>query len=132
MELRRFRFPIVAFAVTFAVLAGPSTVTGQLQTEHFIPLGQSPGVSNKLSAIGTIGAYDAERRVLTFAGPAGEVAVSLTDRTRIWLDRSKLGQTNLAGDAAALQPGRRAEVKFEDAERRQFADWIKIEVTRPE
>lgn len=127
-----FHIAIAAVVAVSAVLVEPSVVTGQKKTERYIPIGQSPGVSNRTSVIGTIQGYDAARNVLTITGQTGTIAVSITDRTRIWLDRSKIRKTNLIGDSASLGKGRRAEVKFENAKRKQFADWIKVEVTNPE
>ena len=57
--------------------------------------------------------------------------MKITDKTRIWLDRSKLKQPNVTGGFADLQKGRRVEVKYEDPAQREVADWVKVEVTQP-
>jgi hypothetical protein len=57
--------------------------------------------------------------------------VGITDQTRIWLDRTKLKQPNLTGSFTDLRKGRRVEVKYQDPERREVADWVKVEVARP-
>ena len=70
-------------------------------------------------------------RTVTVTDPAGPRTVRVTDQTRIWLDRSKLKQTNQTGSFADLQKGRRVEVRYQDAATRQVADWIKVEVGQP-
>ena len=132
MKVVTLRIAVNTFAAVIVVIVGTSSTMVQMATELYIPLGRSPGVSNKSSFIGTIQAYDAGRRIVTLSGEADTITVSITERTRIWLDRSKLKKRNLVGDTSALLVGRRTEVKFENAGRKQIADWIKVEVTRPE
>lgn len=126
------RFALAAIATVLAATAGQPSATAHMATELYIPVGRSPGVSNKTSYIGTIQAYDAGRRIVTLRGDADTITVLITERTRIWLDRSKIKKKNLVGDTSALRVGRRTEVKFEAADRKQFADWIKVEVPRSE
>lgn len=114
-----------------AVLGATSFAHGQKATERYIPLGQSPGVSQKVTSIGEIAGVDRPKRTMTIVEPAGRRTVRITDKTRIWLDRTKLKQPNLTGTFADLQTGRRVEVKFEDSERRQAADWVKVDITGP-
>ena len=132
MNVVTLRIAVTTITAILVVMVGPSSTMGQMATELYIPLGRSPGVSNKSSFIGTIQAYDAGRRIVTLSGKADTITVSITQQTRIWLDRSKLKQSNLVGDTSALLAGRRTEVKFENADRKQIADWIKVEITRPE
>lgn len=116
----------------FVLIAGPSPTRSHKATERYIPIGRSPGISGKVSYIGTIQAYDPARHTVTVNGGAEPITVSITERTRIWLDQSKIKKTNLVGDTSALLVGRRTEVKFENADRRQFADWIKVEIPQSE
>jgi hypothetical protein len=117
--------------LVIAVLGATSHAHGQKATERYIPLGQSPGLSHKVTSIGEIAEVDEPRRTVTIIEPAGRRTVTITDATRIWLDRTKLKQTNLTGTFADLQKGRRVEVKYQDPERRQVADWVKVEITQP-
>jgi len=117
----------VAIALSVAMFQ----VHAQKETERYIPLGQSPGVSQKLSRIGEIAEVDESKRTVTIADPAGRWTVGITDQTRIWLDRTKLKQPNLTGSFTDLRKGRRVEVKYQDPERREVADWVKVEVARP-
>jgi len=104
---------------------------GQKATEQYIPLGQSPGVSGKISSIGEISGTDARERTLTLAEPSGSRTVKITEKTRIFLDRSKLKQASLTGTFDDLRKGRRAEIKYEDPALKQVADWVKVEITQP-
>lgn len=116
--------------ILVALLCAISHAHGQKATEQFIPIGQSPGLSLKYSSIGEIADVNAAARTVTIADPAGRRTVRVTDQTRIWLDRTKLKQTNLSGSFADLQKGRRVEVKYEDPARRDVAEWVKVEVDR--
>jgi hypothetical protein len=109
-------------------LAGPPAASAQKATEQFIPIGRSPGVSGKLSWIGEIVGTDLRRRTLTIGEAQGTRTVKITDKTRIFLDRSKLKQPNLTGSFADLKQGRRAEVKYEAGAQGHTADWVKVEI----
>jgi len=124
------RKSLIALGAVIALLLGAPLALGQMMTEQFIPMGQSPGLSGKHTDLGEIKQVDVEGRTITLGGAAGGRAVAVTERTRIWLDRSKLQQTSVAGGFADLRKGRQVEVKYEDDERRQTAAWIKVESTR--
>jgi len=122
---------LLQIGVIVAWLGGMTYAHGQQMTEMFIPVGQSPGVSDKSSLIGTIDSMDEKNRTLTVSAPSGAQTVELTNRTRIWLDRSLLKAPNQNGTSADLQKGRKVEVKLAHAERRQVADWVKVQLTEP-
>lgn len=112
---------------TAAVLIGlAGLATAQEATERYIPIGQSPGMSSIHTDIAEIAAVNPELGTVTFTGAGETWSVAVSERTRIWLDRSSLGLTNLSGSLADLQEGLTAEVKYEDPERRLLADWIKV------
>jgi hypothetical protein len=117
--------------VAVALLGAISPAHGQKETERFIPIGLSPGVSQKQASIGEIAEVDAAGRTVTVAEQAGRRTVKITEKTRIWLDRTKLKQANLSGSFTDLQKGRRVEVKYEDPGRRQIAEWVKVEIAQP-
>jgi hypothetical protein len=117
--------------VAVALLGVISHAHGQKETERFIPIGQSPGVSQKHTSIGEIAEVDQQKQMVTIVEPAGRRTVKITEKTRIWLDRTKLKQTNLVGSFAELQKGRRIEMKYADPESRQIADWVKVEIAQP-
>jgi len=117
--------------VVIAAFCAISLAHGQKETERFIPIGQSPGVSQKVTSIGEIAEVDESMRTVTIVEPAGRRTVKITEKTRIWLDRTKLKQPNLPGSFADLRKGRRVEVKYQDPERRLAADWVKVEIAGP-
>ncbi len=119
----------VGMGVLLMLQCSVSLAHGQKETERYIPLGQSPGLSGKFTAIGEIKAVDPQRQSLTVVGPSGTDMVTVTDRTRIWLDRSTQKLTTLKGSFADLKVGRTIEVKYEDRDRRPLAEWIKVQVT---
>jgi hypothetical protein len=104
-------------------------VHGQEMTEIYIPIGQSPGVSGKSSLSGTIDSVNLQKQTLAVSGLTGIQAVVLTDRTRIWLDRSQARLSNQIGTLANLQKGLKVEVKFRDADQKRVAEWVKVQVT---
>ncbi|MGH8648710.1 MAG: hypothetical protein ACREUP_05305 [Burkholderiales bacterium] len=116
--------------VAVALLGAISNAHGQKETERYIPIGQSPGLSQKHTSIGEISHVDPAARTVTVTEQAGRRTLKITDKTRIWLDRTKLKQTNRSGGFADLQKGRRVEVKYEDPARRDVAEWVKVEVDR--
>lgn len=116
----------IAAALLVVLLAGTSFAHGQSQAERYIPVGQSPGVSGKSAWIGTVETTDPKARTITVAAADRRYTVAVTERTRIWLDRSRLKQTALGGSYGDLQPGRRVEVKYGDARRAGIAEWIKV------
>jgi hypothetical protein len=115
--------------VAIAALCAVPQAHAQKMTEQFIPIGQSPGLSQKYTSIGEITQVNPQARTITIVDPAGARTVKISAKTHIWLDRTKLKQPNLFGSFADLQKGRRVEVKYVDAERREVADWVKVEIT---
>ena len=125
------RIFLSGIGVAVALLGVISHAHGQKETERFIPIGQSPGVSQKHTSIGEIAEVDQQKQMVTIVEPAGRRTVKITEKTRIWLDRTKLKQTNLVGSFTDLQKGRRIEMKYADPESRQIADWVKVEIAQP-
>ncbi len=104
---------------------------GQRATEMYIPVGQSPGLSGKYTMIGKIETTNAQGRIVTIAGPSGTYTATITSRTKIWVDRSKLRLPNQKGTLSDLQKGLTVEVKYEDSEQmgRGAAEWVKVQPT---
>ena len=115
-------------AIVVMVLGGTLEASGQQATEMFIPIGQSPGLSNKGSVIGTLESVDPGKRMVTISSPSGAQTVGITDRTLIWLDRSEQKQPNQDGAINDLQKGRKVEVKIRKGEPKAVAEWIKVQV----
>ena len=114
------------------LLGGNPSAYGQKATEMFIPIGQSPGLSNKTSFIGTIETIDVRTQTITVAVLSGSWSATITNRTKIWLDKSKLRLPNQKGTFTDLQKGLLAEVKYEGAGGSSGpADWIKVQLIEP-
>ena len=132
MKLKRV---MGAVATGVWLWSGMLSAHGQKATEMFIPIGQSPGLSNTISVIGTIETIDPRGHTIAITGPSGSWSAMITGRTKIWLDKSKLRLPNQKGTFADLQKGLLVEVKYEDPEGRgkakAAADWIKVQITEP-
>ena len=115
-------------AIVIVTLGGAIEASGQQATEMFIPIGQSPGLSNKESVIGTLESVDPGNRMVTISGSSGAQTVGITDQTMIWLDRSEQKQPNQNGEINDLQKGRKIEIKARKGEVKAVAEWIKVQV----
>jgi len=115
-------------AIVVLALGSALNASGQQATEMFIPIGQSPGLSNKETVIGTIESVDPGTRMVTVVNPSGAQTFGITDRTMIWLDRSEQKQPNQNGAVGDLQKGRKIEVKIREGEPKAIAEWIKVQV----
>lgn len=115
-------------AIVVVALGGTLEASGQQATEMFIPIGQSPGLSNKDSVIGTLESVDPGKRMVTISNSSGAQTVGITDRTMIWLDRSEQKQPNQNGAINDLQKGRKIEIKVRKGEAKAVAEWIKVQV----
>ena len=102
-------------------------VLAQMETEIYIPIGQSPGLSKEHTVIGEIVEVDTRQRVFEVKSESGRQSVTVKESTRIWRDRSKAKAKNVTGNYSDCKVGDRVEIKFVDAKRKQVADWIKVE-----
>jgi hypothetical protein len=127
------RHAVLLGCVLVLVLAA-TAAHAQRATERYVPIGRSPGLSGKRTVIGTVGAVNAKARTLTCAHATGTATVKVTDRTRIWLDRSKDKLPSIAGTLADFIVGRPMEVRYVNDERKPGAeaDWIKVQVAKAE
>ena len=108
-----------------AALAVVVVVEAQQATEQYIPIGYSPGISNKYSHVGTIKAVSSEERTITVQDATGTYTFEVTPVTRIYLDRSQATKTNLVGRWEDCQVGQRVEVMYQH-DNKSIADWIKL------
>lgn len=116
------------FTVFTCALLGQSFAHGQRETERYIPIGQSPGVSGKATRVGAIEAVDAGARTFSLATDEGRFEIAVPPGARIWLDRSRGRQSAQSGEFGDLKIGRRVEVRFAEPARKGPAGWIKVEV----
>ena len=122
--MKLFRIVVAA-----AALAAAAPALAHRATERYIPIGASPGVSGKLTYIGVVESMD--RAAQTIRVKAGDHSVGMTcnERTRFWLDRSKIRKTNLEGSIADCLLGRRVEIRFVNDDREAaVAAWVKVEI----
>jgi hypothetical protein len=118
-----------AYAI-FATLAFVGGAWAHPATEQFIPIGQSPGDGTVVqgtagpTAEALAGGGDP---VVSVENARGEElgAYVVTERTRIYVDRSAQGLPSLVGTIEDVQPGRVIEVRIADPETRA-AEWIKV------
>lgn len=120
------RRTLVGGLVLIAAFLATMPSNAQKMTEQFIPIGQSPGLSSTRTDIGTIEAFDKASRTMTIRVAADSRAVTVSERTRIWLDRSTDQKSSVKGGFDDLKTARQVEIKYEDDERRQNAEWIKV------
>jgi hypothetical protein len=107
---------------------GTTEVIAQKQTERYIPIGKSPGLSGKYTIIAAVDVMDMREGTLTCTDTAGTVTVKIDEKTRIWVDRSAQGLTALDGAPGDCRKGQIVEIKFRNNERRigAVAEWIKV------
>ena len=123
---------VVALVGMSALLWGSAAApSAQLVTEQYIPIGQSPGLSGKHTVIGKLQSVNPQEKTCTVAGTTGALNVRITERTKIWLDRSMSRKTNLTGTFSDLRQGLTVEVKPEGSQRGAQsgpAEWIKVQI----
>jgi hypothetical protein len=119
----------ISTGVAVLLLLGATAALGQRLTEMYIPIGKSPGLSGRHTMIGTISAVDAKARRITCAYGSETTTMQLTDRTRVWIDRSRAKLTSLNGTLSDCVVGRRMEARWVKDERKAGGEveWIKVE-----
>jgi hypothetical protein len=111
----------------FMVIFGGSSLTYAQQTsEQFIPIGMSPGISNKYSYIGKITAIDATTKTISMQSDKGPRTITISPITRIWLDRSKNKKSNIVASFDDIKIGDNVEV-MHSRENESTDNWVKIE-----
>lgn len=116
-------------ALLSLVLACAASQPGlaQKESERFIPLGQSPGLSGESTLLGVIESFDPNTGNATIKlDKGGSQVICLLPKTRLWLDRSETRQSNCKGDLPDLKPGRRIEAKAAAGDP-GHAEWVKVQ-----
>jgi hypothetical protein len=119
---------ILYVAIIVGLVGVLSQALAEKTTELYIPLGQSPGVSGKLTVIGKIERVDTQNGALTLSNTSGSYDIQVTENTKIFLDKSRLKQKNDYGALTDCKKGMSAEVRFIDDERGRPAVWIKLQL----
>ena len=116
-------FTIIIFGFLAPALA-------EKTTELYLPIGKSPGLSDKYSLIGSIAEVNSQDQTLTVTGASGIYTVDTTEYTLMFLDKSKLRQPNRYGSFSDFKKGMKVEVRFEADKRHRPAEWIKLQIDK--
>ena len=118
------------FAALFFILGASIPAYGQKATEIYIPIGESPGLSDELTYQGSIAGVDQEQRRLTVRDDAGSHVIQINEQTKIWLDKSALREKNEEGSFEDCRVGVQVEILYDHAAGEPYvAEWVKIAVT---
>jgi hypothetical protein len=117
---------VTRYIITIIVFGFLAPAIAEKTTELFIPIGKSPGLSDKFSLIGTIAEVNALDQTLTVTGASGTYTVLTSEYTLIFLDKSKLRQPNRYGSFSDFKKGMVVEVRFEADKKHRPAEWIKL------
>ena len=115
---------ILKITVTALRLIAGALVYSHPATERYIPIGESPGVSNVKSYVGAIRSIRTTASGFTMSVEDSDKLIEVTEDTKIYLDTGS-AKTNSIGAAEDCKVGRRVEVYLhEDG----TAYWVKISV----
>lgn len=125
MNVHRRRLSLAVVFISSTML-GSTLSFGQQTTEQYIPIGESPGISDKYSYIGSIVLVDEQTRTIVVESNRGTKTIRVTPTTRLWMDRSKGKRTSTVASYHDCKIGRTVEVMY-DHDDHGVAVWIKIE-----
>jgi hypothetical protein len=111
----------ILFLVSYDIYA-------QKETEVFIPLGKSPGVSGKYSVMGRVETVNAADSTINIRQEAGMKTIKITAETEIYLDKSKLKLTNKKCSFSDCKPGLMVEAKYKDNKPGGLIEWLKVQL----
>jgi hypothetical protein len=101
----------------------------QTMTEIYIPVGQSPGVSGKYSIMGRIESVNLKDSTVTMIPTTGnKITIKITAGCAIYLDKSKLKQSNKKGYCTDMKQGMLAEAKYRDNKPGNKIEWVKVQI----
>jgi hypothetical protein len=124
---------IRTLAAMLWLLFSAQLIEAQQATELYIPIGASPNLSDGNTVIGTIAEVDAEEHTISVrCESASDLHTgTLTDETQIFLDKSKLPETNDYGTFSDLVEGARVEMLYhgEEHDLEGRIRWVKVELT---
>lgn len=117
--------PAAAFFITALFLIVGNAALTQQATEVYIPIGESPGVSERDSIIGSISSVDHERYRMTISVAGQTRMVTMTPVTRYYVDNTRARTQSRKGSLEDCEVGQRIEVYIDDDGN---ALWVKTEV----
>lgn len=113
--------PMLSVAM-FAVLAW-TAAPAQRATEVYIPIGESPGISESESVVGTVSNVEYENHQMTISTTTETRSVTLTQDTRYYIDKSRNKKRNRTGGVEDCEVGSRVEAYVNDDGE---AIWVKV------
>ena len=116
---------LLAFSLIGCALTVVMTAAAQQATEVYIPIGQSPGISVNKSVIGSISNVEYQRYRMTISADDKKTIVTMTPKTRYYVDKNNVKQRNETGSIDDCEVGRRAEAYID---KDGNAVWVKISV----
>ncbi len=116
--------------ITIVVFGFLAPAFAEKATELYLPIGKSPGLSDKYSLIGTIAEVNSHDQTLTVTNASGTYSVLTSEYTLFFLDKSKLRQSNRYGSFSDFNKGMMVEVRFEADKRHRPAEWIKLQIDK--
>ena len=121
------RYIVLVSGIGFMLLA---PAFAEKTTELYLPIGKSPGLSNKFNLIGTIIEVNSQDQTLSVTGASGTYTVHTTEYTLIFLDKSRLRRPNRYGSFSDFKTGMLVEVRYEAGKKHRPAEWIKLQIDR--
>jgi hypothetical protein len=100
----------------------------QKETEVFIPVGKSPGVSGTYSVIAKVETINLQDSIITLRRDTGIISIRISPGTDVYLDKSKLKLTSTKGACSSIKPGMLVEVKFVDNKPTGQIEWCKVQI----
>lgn len=111
--------------ILLAGIAVAASAAAHQETELYIPIGKSPGISHVKSQIGRIQSLSASGDGVTLLVQDRAVYVAFDKTTKIYLQYAAPGQRNRLGTYADCQADRTAEIHVGDDGKLR---WIKVEM----
>jgi hypothetical protein len=111
--------------ILMAGIAISMSAAAHQETELYIPIGQSPGISHVKSWIGRIQSLSAAGNGMTIVVEDRPVYVAFDKTAKIYLQYTAPGQRNQLGTYADCQADRTAEVYVGDDGKLR---WIKVQM----
>lgn len=102
----------------------------QKETEIYIPIGESPGISGIVSVTGTIDSIfqvSLDSFVVTLKGG---ISFRTNTLTTVYLDKSLIPAKNEKGSLSGLSKNQFIEIKFRGNDPSEAAEWIKIRIPK--
>jgi hypothetical protein len=119
------------YTITIVIFGFFALALAEKSAELYLPIGRSPGLSDKFNLTGTIAEVSSQDQTLTvMTGASGTDTVTITEYTLIFLDKSKLRQPNQYGTFSDIKAGMLIEVRFEADKRHRPAEWIKLQIDK--